>query len=331
MQYLPTISLQPPFPDPGSQGFAPHLKLPRSYQWNLALEKSFGGQQAVSLSYVGQVGKNLLRQEGIGQPNANFSGAFLLTQNSAHSNYNSLQLQYRRPLSSRLHAILNYTWSHSLDNASNDVVEAISSTVISAQRDYASSDFDVRHSFSGALTLALPAAGENAVLNTLTKDWLLEGVVVARNGFPFNLAVLGAQVSGTNPRPDVVAGQPVWIASKGAPAGKLVNPAAFTAPGPGQQGTEGRNDIPGFGLTQVDLSIERRFRITDKLSLHFRTDAFNLFNHPNFTNPLGFYLGPSDTTSLQSSQMLNHGLGGLNSLFQAGGPRSLQLSLKLDF
>ena len=329
-QFLPAISLQPPFPDP-TQGFDPQLKLPRSYQWNLALEKSFAGQQAVSLSYVGQTGRDLLRQEGLSQPTPDFSGAFLVTLNSAHSNYHSLQAQYRRPLSSRLQALFNYTWSHSLDNSSNDVVQAISGTVISAQRDYASSDFDVRHSVSAALTLNVPAAGQNPFVKSLTKDWQLESVVVARSGFPFNLTVLTAQVSGTNPRPDLVPGQPLWIHGDNAPGGKIVNPAAFAVPPSGQQGTEGRNDISGFGLTQVDISIERKFPITDKLNLHFRTDAFNLLNHPNFANPLGFYFGPGDTTYLQSTQMLNHGLGGLNSLFQAGGPRSLQLSLKLDF
>jgi hypothetical protein len=328
-QFLPAISLQPPFPDP-TQGFDPHLKLPRSYQWNLALEKSFGGQQAVSVTYVGQAGRDLLRQEGISQPNAKFSGVFLLTRNNAYSNYHALQLQYRRPLSTRVQALLNYSWSHSLDNASNDVVNAISSTVVSAQRDYASSDFDVRHSFSAALTCSIPGV-HHGPLGYLTKDWLISSTIVARSGFPFNLTVVGAQLGGTNPRPDVVPGQPLWVSTRGAPAGKIVNAAAFTNPADGQQGTAGRNDIPGFGLTQVDLSMERNFSITDKVKLHFRTDAFNILNHPNFANPLGFYLGPSDTTFLQSTQMLNHGLGGLNSLFQAGGPRSLQLSLKLDF
>jgi len=69
--------------------------------------------------------------------------------------------------------------------------------------------------------------------------------------------------------------------------------------------------------------------LTDHVHLQFRADAFNLLNHPNFTNPsalIGF--GPS---FLQSSAMLNQGLGGLNPLFQEGGPRSLQLSLKLNF
>ena len=69
---LPTISSMPPYPATGSVGFDPNLKLPRSYQWNVALEKSFGGRQAISATYVGQAGRDLLRQEALYQPNREF-------------------------------------------------------------------------------------------------------------------------------------------------------------------------------------------------------------------------------------------------------------------
>jgi hypothetical protein len=82
-------------------------------------------------------------------------------------------------------------------------------------------------------------------------------------------------------------------------------------------------------LTQVDLSAARKFQFTDRVALQFRADAFNAPNHPNFTNPPAFVeFGPAN---LVSQEMLDVGLGGLNPLFQEGGPRSLQLSLKLDF
>ncbi len=140
-------------------------------------------------------------------------------------------------------------------------------------------------------------------------------------------------------RPDRVLGQPVWVSAPTAPGGKMLNVTydnlgaitggAFSVPTTPRQGTEGRNDIPGFGLTQVDLSIGRKFRFTERFNLQFRADAFNLLNNPNFTNPPGFVeFGPF---YLQSQQMLNQTLGGLNPLFQEGGPRSLQLSLKLTF
>jgi hypothetical protein len=127
----------------------------------------------------------------------------------------------------------------------------------------------------------------------------------------------------------LVPGQPLWLPDSIAPGGKTLNANAFAVPTMIEQGTEGRNDIPGFGLTQVDLSLGRKMRLRDNFSLQFRADAFNVLNHPNFTNPYGYIqFGP---TYLASTEMLNQGLGGLNPLFQQGGPRSLQLSLKLTF
>ena len=331
--YLPVVSLQPPYPF--VQAFDPNLKLPRSYQWNFALEKSFAGSQAISLTYVGQAGRDLLRQEALYRPNPKFSSEFLLTRNDARSNYHALQVQYRRQLLSRVRALLNYTWSHSLDNASNDVVAGLANTVISAAKDYAPSDFDVRHSFSGALTYAVPSAAKAGPLFLLTRDWSIDTVIVARSGFRFNAVVFGTspdQGGQVFTRPDLVTGQPFWITDATAPGGKALNPKAFLVPSTIRQGTEGRNDIPGFGLTQVDLSVGRKFPIRERLKLQFRADAFNVLNQPNFNNPVGYVQFGS--FYLQSNQMLNQGLGsigGLNPLFQEGGPRSLQLSLKLEF
>jgi hypothetical protein len=322
---------QPPYL--AVKGFSPNLKLPRSYQWNVALEKSFGDRQAISATYVGQAGRDLLRQEALYQPNADFLGTdFILTYNGARSNYNALQLQYRRPLSSRLQALLNYTWSHSLDNLSDDTVIALASNVVSGAGDYASSDSDVRQSFSGAISYDIPAAAKSGAIAMLTGHWSLQSVVMARSGFPFNAFLRstspdpgGSAVS----RPDLVLGQPFWIATPGAPGGKILNRAAFSIPSTPRQGTEPRNDIPGLGLTQVDLSIARTFPITERLKLQFRADAFNALNHPNFANPGAFVILGAPFQGV--FEMANQGLGGLNPLFQQGGPRSLQLSLKVTF
>jgi hypothetical protein len=175
-------------------------------------------------------------------------------------------------------------------------------------------------------------------------------VIVARTGFSFNGSVLTGQIAGANPRANLVPNQSFYVygadcthvfgpvsqggngalqAGQSCPGGKGLNPAAFTTPAAGQQGTEPRNDIPGFGLTEIDFSLSRRIALTDRVNLQFRTDAFNLFNHPNFANPGG--LIGFGSSYLLSSSMLNQQIGGLNSLFQGGGPRSLQLSLKLSF
>lgn len=329
--YVPGLSQQPPFPS-GTQGFSPNLKLPKSYQWNLALEKSFAGKESISATYLGQAGRDLVRQQALFQPNQNFLGDFLLWGEDAFANYDALQLQFRRPVSSAVQVLLNYTWSHSLDNASNDSVVALSNSVISGARDYASSSFDVRQSFSGALSFSIPGISRKNPASIFTNGWSFDTIAVARTGFPFNGVILLASPDPSGfalSRPDRVPGQPFWIANPSAAGGKSLNPAAFAIPPTPRQGSEGRNDIPGFNLVQIDLSLARKFPLTDRFSLLFRADAFNVLNHPNFTNPPAFVeFGP---TYLQSGQMLNQGLGGLSPLFQEGGPRSLQLSLKLNF
>jgi len=82
-------------------------------------------------------------------------------------------------------------------------------------------------------------------------------------------------------------------------------------------------------MWQADFALQRKFRFTERIALQLRSDIFNVFNHPNFANPDGNL----DDGSLfgRSSQTLNRGLGGLSALYQAGGPRSVQLSLKLIF
>ena len=336
--YVPPIgNFSPPYRGTLS-GLSPDLKLPMSYQWNLAVEKSFVGKQVITATYSGQAGENLLRLEALAQPNANFApgSVFQLTNNSANSNYQAMQVQYRKPLSDHVQALLNYTWSHSIDNSSADQVVFFSNSAValSEQGDRGNSDFDVRHSFSGAFTYEIPAAQKVGALKYLTQDWSVEGVVVARTDFPLNASVLAASPVGFNVflRPNLVPGQNFWSVNATAPGGKMLNPNAFSIPSPLMQGNEGRNDIPGFGLTEVDLSLARRFHMREPLTVEFRTDAFNLLNHPNFTNPLGYFVpGTVNPTLLRSSEMLSQGLGGLNPLFQIGGPRSLQLSLRLSF
>jgi hypothetical protein len=327
---LPAVSLTPPYPL--VKAFDPGLNLPRSWEWNLALERGFAGHQVITATYVGQDGQDQLRQQDYYQPNKNFASAFLLTNNSSWSNYNSLQLQYRAALPGRLQTLVNYTYSHSLDNASDDAVLGLANTTVSGARDYASSGFDIRHSFSGAVTASMPSFGGSQIVHALGDGWSLATIAVVRSGFPFNAGYYGlsAATGGyVTVRPDLVSGQPLWVRNPDAAAGRSLNPAAFSIPTPPRQGTESRNDISGFGLSEFDCTLGRTFRLVENWQLKFQADAFNVANHPNFANPQA--LINEGATYLESTQLLNTALGGLNPLFQEGGPRSLQLSLKLSF
>jgi hypothetical protein len=327
----PSFSLTPPFPS-FTKGFSSDLKSPVSYQWNVALEKSFGENQAVSITYVGQVGRNLLRLEELNQPNPNFAGIFYLTDNRDSSNFNALQIQYRRSLSAGFQALANYTWSHSIDTNSNDALPVIPGQLYSVNANRGSSDFDVRDSFSGALLWNAPSSSRRGFLGALARGWSLDTVVQARTAFPIDVVTNSVPLAGTSvaTRPDLLPGVPVWLYGPQYPGGKALNLSAFALPQTPGQGTLGRNAFRGFGFTQMDLSVGRRFVFGDRVKLQFRLDVFNIFNHPNFANPDN-NIDDGPLFFGLSSQMLNQSIGGLNALYQIGGPRSLQVSLKLIF
>ena len=112
-----------------------------------------------------------------------------------------------------------------------------------------------------------------------------------------------------------------------------INAASFTIPASGQ-GDLGRNALRGCDAVQLDTTLRRQFHLTERMAFQARADFFNIFNHPNFGPPTNYLSSPLFG---QSTQMLGASLGsggqngGLNPLYQIGGPRSAQLALKLLF
>ena len=118
------------------------------------------------------------------------------------------------------------------------------------------------------------------------------------------------------------------------PGGKVFNKAAFVAPPAGQQGNFGRNVLRGFGAAQMDLAVQRQFHLTEKLGLRFRSEFFNIFNNPNFGNPNTSLTSPlfgRSTQTLANSLGSGGPNGGFSPLYQIGGPRSVQLAMKVQF
>ena len=135
--------------------FDPQLKLPKTYQWNAAVEQSLGTNQSVSLTYVDSAGRHLLRQEDFANLNSIFASLFLTT-NSAKSDYNAMQAQYQRRLSHGLESLVAYTFAHSIDNASSPNTGAFPEPQYNPQRDRGPSNFDVRHVFAGSVSYSIP-------------------------------------------------------------------------------------------------------------------------------------------------------------------------------
>ena len=367
----PADAAPPPIVPPNASNgqplyaFDPHLRLPYTLEWNVAVEQALGKQQSLSASYIGSEGKRLLQAASILSPNANLAQAVLFG-NTATSEYSALQLQFERRMSRGLQALASYTWSHSIDDGSAGSYgnnSNVLSATFNSNANRGPSDFDIRNSFSAGLTYDLPAPKINAFTSAILQGWSLQNLVLARSAPPvevtdsafFQLSN-GVQVT---IRPDVVPGQPLYvdgsqcIAVFGSPCpgGKGFNPAAFRDPPidpnsgfPLRQGNLGRNALRGFGAAQWDLGVHRDFPIHESLKLQFRAEMFNVLNHPNFGPPSGAFLSPQKGGPAGfglSTQMLgqslsagfggNLGGGGFNPLYQIGGPRSIQFALKLMF
>jgi outer membrane receptor protein involved in Fe transport len=304
----------------------PNLKSPYTLEWNAGIEQELGGQQSISLMYIGSAGRRLIYEDLFFSPNANF-GNFGIFLNGATSSYNALQLQFRRQVTTGLQVLASYSWSHSIDSDSSTEGAVLPSR--------GNSDFDIRNSFSLGGTYDLPKPGWKNFAGVILKDWGLDGSMYARTGAPVDLAGGYSLIpSFFLSRPDVVPGQPYYISDPTAPGGRSVNPAAFTPAAQNTEGNFGRNIIRAYGAWQFDLGVRRDFPLYESLKLQFRAELFNVFNHPNFGPPDGM-LG--DATFGVPTQTLAESLGsggvngGFNPLYQIGGPRSIQLALKLMF
>jgi hypothetical protein len=271
----------------------------------------------------------------VGGPGNTPTALFALTTNNGASEYHGLQVQYRRRVLEGFQSLVSYSWSHSMDNDSSDAFLVWAGPGAGAARDRASSDFDLRHSLTAALTYEFP--GRPAGRARWLGGWAIDSLVRARTGFPISV-LLNEQYQGIGLanafRPDRLLNQPIWIDDASVPAGKRLNRAAFLAAPAGTQGTLGRNSIAGFGMGQVDLALRREFRFQDRKVIQVRLEAFNVLNQANFADPVKFL---SSAVFGQSTSMLNLMLGtgspgsGLSPILQTGGPRSLQGTVRFRF
>jgi hypothetical protein len=330
---VPTITNPPTTPYmPGPIAFPTHLQLPYTLQWNASIEQALGKSQALTISYVGSHAARLLQEDEISTPSNPNAQAFVLVENGLTSDYDSMQIQFRRRLSHGLTALASYTWSHCIDSGSQNYS-------LGFQR--GNCDFDVRHNFSAAFSYDLPSVGHSGLAKAVLGHWGLDDRFTARTAFPVTLngnqsfdPVTGQLVSdGLN----LVAGHPVYIYDSqcaavynnglGCPGGKGVNPNAFIAPASGL-GNAPRNFVRGFGAWQMDVAIRREFPIHDRLKLQFSAETFNIFNHPNFGAINANFGQP---TFGQATATLANSLGILSPLYQMGGPRSMQFALRVMF
>ncbi len=354
-----------------------NLKTPTVQNFNLNYQQELVKNVVWQIGYVGSVGTNLFRYRDINQPvnpavstarpfdNGPFApsgGTFFyvnLLETSANSNYNALQTSLNMRGFKGFTTQINYTWSHSIDNASDgqDYVANATQPDNSYRADFerGNSNFDIRHRFVAVVSYEVP----NFIKSKprIGDGWQLNAVWTLRTGSPFHVNLFD-DYNGTGeffPRPDIV-GDPfagthtpenfLNLSAFRVPCTFIPDPngdgsAGQCAPGSYHFGNLGRNSLIGPGYQNLDFSIFKTTKITENIKLQLRAEAFNLLNHPNFASPLlpGF---AADASFNGIDPITGRGVGFLpitvtpdvgigNPFLGGGGPRNFQFSARLSF
>ena len=325
-----------------------HAPVPKIYQWNFSAQHQVRANTMVEVAYVAshgfhlafptdlnQIPQNLLSSGDSGlRPYPNYQSISGST-NNAVSNYNSLQVSITQRFTRGFSYSFNYVWSHMLDDMDSSgwgsrAGEQPYQIANNPAANYSSSNFDVRHAFKGYAVYQLPFGrgkqflNNSQLLNAVVGGWQVSGTVVLQTGNPFTVysdqntfALAGSAFPNRNPG---VSWKPAHQTIQ-----NWYNASAFLRPADGTFGNVPRNSLYGPGLNVFNMSAAKSFVIPFKegISVEFRADAQNVFNHPSFSNPstgLGGSSGP-DTPYTSTSSISSTTVSG----------RNLQLALRVSF
>jgi len=216
--------------------------------------------------------------------------AINVVQNRFNSNYHSLQVYLQRRLTGNSQINVAYTWAKNLTDSQTDRSTAPMNPY-DIRAEYGRAQLDRRHVLTINYVYELPFfRDQRGAAGHLLGGWELSGITVAETGLPFTvtrsandpggIGLLGPSAAGG--RPDLV-GDP----NSNAPhtAAKWFNTSAFAnvPTGVNRPGDSGRGVVTGPGLQRWDISLFKNIKVTEAMRFQFRAEAFNIFNHTNFT------------------------------------------------
>ncbi|HEY7337876.1 MAG TPA: TonB-dependent receptor [Bryobacteraceae bacterium] len=331
------------FLDPKNQLFSPkaidrHRKDLYYENWDFMVQNQLPKDWLLQVGYTGGEGHHLFDRYTVNlinpatgtRPLAGF-GSFGFKANDANNNFNALQVSLHRRFTRGLLFQMNYMWSHGITDASIGSGESVSIQHMACRAcDRSSSNIDVRHNMIANAVYELPFWRGRPILG----GWELAGIGSARTGLPVNISMsrkANALPDGntSSQRPNLIPGVPIYAADQ--TIDNWFNPAAFAAPANGTWGNLGRYIANGPGMFEIDSSLQKRFRITERVALNFRAAAYNLFNHPVYSNPsgsIGALTGnpPSVSGSFgRITSIINTGAVG------TGAPRRIEFMLRAEF
>ncbi len=347
LQGLP-LTLNNPFPNnfpvplpDTALAFQRDLRTAYMQHWNVNIQQQLGRSRVLEVGYAGSKGTKLLTARDINQPRPSTLPFVLrpvpqfddinLIESRANSNYHSLQVRLQQRLTRGLALLSSYTYSKSIDDASNFFTSAGDSNFpqdsLNLRAERGRSNFDVRQRLSTSFTYELPFGrgrqfvNDDGIFTSLLSGFQFNGIVTLQSGRPFTVALLpeidnsntgrSALGFGANDRPNL-AGDPT--PASGRTPEQWFNTSAFTFPAFGTFGNAGRNILDGPGYRNINASILRNTRLSERMNLQLRLEAFNLFNTPNFNLPDNFLGSPT-----------------FGRILSARDPRHLQFGAKLLF
>jgi hypothetical protein len=292
----------------------------RSYvqQWNVNIQHEFPGQTVFQIGYFGTHGVHLPYRiddantvfpttvvnnnyffpvpRGSGtriNPNVGQISALYFTGGST---YNALQVMLTKHLVKNFQGNISYTWGKSIDDGSSSTfgdtfANSISSLPLWAPpRRRGLSDFNIAQSFVANLTYNLPIY--HSAKAWIISGWQIGGIVLVSTGLPFSPLISGDPLGLNSADPFAFPNRLTTPACQGNPVNTqnrshYIKTECFTFPTPGTMlGSAGRNSIIGPGVRDVDLSLMKNNKITERLNAQFRVDFFNIFNFVNYATPL---------------------------------------------
>jgi hypothetical protein len=335
---------------------------PDSYveQWTGSVQQALPGQTTLTLSYLGAHGVHLFRRSytNLIEPATNtrplpqYPSEIDTKYNEGESSFNAFVTSVNRRFHNGLFLGGNYMYSHALNDGSVGAGDADAPENIACFRcDYASSDFDARHSGTFSALYELPFGrgrryfSGGTATDLFVGGWSLNTLLSGRAGMPVNVTLSRNSTelpdgNNVDQRPNRVPGGPLYLGSRSI--SHWINPAAFSLPAVGSWGNAGRNIATGPALWQDDSAVEKNFHITERNNVIFRAEAFNLFNRAQYGQPSSSLSvtscnKPNVSTNCARLLTVPSSFGAITSTVNSAGlvgtgtPRVFEFSLRISY
>ncbi len=284
-------------------------RTPYTMEYLLNIQRQFGNSLVIEAGYLGSLSHHLYGFQNANEaipgttgsalsrtPFPNF-GVIQLVADSGNANYNAASIQATKRFSQGLSLISSYTYSKSIDNSSGirvqnyDTLFPQNSDCLACERGLSS--FNVGQRFVASVLYDLPVGRgraldvHNVFLNGIVGGWQAGSIWTVQSGFPQTITIGGVDRSGTGngyDRPNATGSSPY----EANPAPTLwYNSAAFVEQPAGTFGDVGRNTVVGPGVFALDFDVHKEFHMfySERHILQFRAEAFNVLNHPVWSNP----------------------------------------------